>query len=740
MACTFNKENQLFVLQTANSEYQIKADEIGILQHLYYGRKIGGFDMSYRTVILDRGFAGNTYEDRYNRGRSINTLPLEYSGCGVGDYRVNSLTVISDDGSRSCDLRYAGHEITKTKSAIPGLPSVRQNEDEVDELRIHLEDKIIGLRVTLVYDVFESKDIITRRTEFENFGDRKITLEKASSVTVDFPYGEYDLIHFAGRHCMERQMERSPLTHDIHTIASNRGMSSHHENPFVIIADRSTNENYGDCFGFMFVYSGNHKTEVELHQTESFRIVMGINDDYFTWHLDHGDTFHSPEVIMSYSPNGLNELSYNYHRIIRENVCPPQYQTIQRPILINNWEATYFNFNTEKILDIAKAASEIGIEMMVLDDGWFGVRDDDNSGLGDWFVNEKKLPGGLKKVADGVNALGMKFGLWFEPEMINEDSDLFRAHPEWAMRDPGRNPNMSRNQMVLDMANPEVVDYLFNCMSKILSDANIEYVKWDYNRSMANVYSNALPADKQGEVSHRFILGTYNLLERLLTAFPNLMIEGCSGGGGRFDAGMLYYCPQIWCSDDTDPIERLVIQHGTSFGYPISTVGSHVSASPNHQSGRETSLNTRGVVAMSGTFGYELDLTKLSEAEKKKMREQIVDFHQYYWLIQHGRYYRLSNPRENRYFTAWEFVSEDKTEALLNIVFSHVQANPEIPCVKFQGLDEDTLYVISNSGETFSGATLMYGGLSIMEIVGDPDPIERGSYPAIQIYVKKAEI
>ncbi len=785
MGITYQEKEKIFVLTTAHTEYQIGIDPIGIVQHLYYGPHIFGQNMTYSYVPQDRGFSGNLYENRDSRGCSIDTEPQEFTGSGMGDYRISSLAVVADNGSRTCDLRYAGHEINDRKQPIPGLPSVRQNEDSVSELRIMLEDAIIGLRVTLIYDVFEEKDIITRRTVFENMenvGEKNISLEKASSMSIDFLYKDFDLIHFHGRHCMERQMERAALTHDVRTIASARGMSSHHENPFVILCDKDTTENNGDCYGFMFVYSGNHKTEVELDQAGSTRLVMGINNDYFSWKLGAGESFDTPEVILSYSADGLHALSRNYHRIIRENVCPPQLRNIKHPVLINNWEATYFNFDTEKILSIAKTASEIGIDMFVLDDGWFGKRDDDNSGLGDWFVNESKLVGGLGRVADGVNALGMKFGLWFEPEMINEDSNLFREHPEWVLRDPGtkagtyRDPNMSRNQLVLDMGNPEVVDYLFGRMTAILDSANIEYVKWDYNRSMANVFSNALRAEQQGEASHRFMLGTYRLLDMLRKRYPNLLIEGCSGGGGRFDAGMLYYCPQIWTSDDTDAVERLKIQHGTSYGYPVSTMGSHVSAVPNHQTGRVTSLHTRGVVAMSGTFGYELDLTKLSEKEKAKVRCQIDDFHAYGDLIRDGVYYRLSNPQKNEYYTAWEMAAEDGTEALLNVVVTHPQANPTIPCIRLQGLVEDAMYEVmevgkeerkkketAESGEagesgedaengvaaeseaaagigaarTLTGAALMHSGYVLTEIMDEGDEIERGNYPAFMIYVRR---
>lgn len=737
MGIQVHEQEKRFVLETANTEYQMKVTDIGILQHLYYGRKVGGQDMSFHVIPFDRGFSGNPYELRLERGESLDTMPQEFTGSGIGDFRVSSLSVIGADGSRSCDLRYQGYQIKQTKTAIPGLPSLRQGGEAVTELHLFLADELVDLRVTLVYTVVDAKDVITRRVVVENASQDTIRLEKVSSMAIDFQYGDFDLLHYHGRHCMERQMERLPVSHDTHVVGSRRGMSSHHENPFVILCDKETNEHCGDAYGFMLVYSGNHKTEIEKNQANSTRLVMGIHDENFSWKLGGGQVFYTPEVILAYSAEGLNGLSQTYHRVIQDNICPPQFKNIQRPVLINNWEATYFDFDTQKILDIAQSASEIGIEMLVLDDGWFGKRDDDHSGLGDWFVNEQKLSGGLKVIADGVNALGMKFGLWFEPEMINEDSELFRDHPDWVLSDPGRKPMMSRNQMVLDMGNPAVVDYLFDSMSKVLSSAKIDYVKWDFNRSMANVYSTILPADQQGETAHRFILGTYDLLERLLTAFPNLMIEGCAGGGGRFDAGMLYYCPQIWTSDNTDALSRLAIQHGTSYGYPVSSMGAHVSAVPNHQTGRNISLQTRGVVAMSGTFGYELDLTRLTEAEKAVMRQQIKDYHRYYWLINRGVYTRLTNPHEDKYLTAWQFVAEDGNELLLNAVVTHLQANPIFPLLRLKGLEEAAVYQLVGSEKTFTGAALMYGGYVIKEIQGDPHDDQRGNYPAIQLHFKK---
>lgn len=725
MSIEFNKIDQVFHLQTHNSTYQIKIDKTGILRHLYYGQPVGNMNMEYFSLHRERSISGITYELN-DKNTSPDLIPQEYSSSGVGDYRIASISLSGGNGSRSVEFKYSHHTIIPGKYDIPGLPSVRGKVDDSDTLEITLEDDICSLELKLSYGVFPAKDVITRTATITNTGANSVKLEKFASACLDLMNTKLDLLHFPGRHCMERQIERVALGHDIHTISSRRGMSSHQQNPFLILCSPEANEDFGDCYGLMLMYSGNHKSQIEVDQAGSTRVVMGINEEDFRWNLDPGASFHAPEVIISYSPSGLNSLSHNYHRIIKENVCPEKYLNVRRPILVNNWEATYFDFNTEKILNLAQEAHDLGIEMLVLDDGWFGKRDDDDAGLGDWFVNEEKLPGGLKLISDQINKIGMKFGLWFEPEMVNPDSELYRLHPEWALQDPGRKPTLSRNQLVLDMSNQKVQDYLYLCISRILDSATIDYIKWDFNRPLSNVYSNASSSQCQGETAHRFVLGTYALLGRLTKNYPDVMIEGCAGGGGRFDAGMLYYSPQIWCSDNTDPIARLNIQKGTSYGYPISTMGSHVSASPNHQTGRSTTLNTRGVVAMSGTFGYELDLGKLSAEEKEAIKLQIKDFKRYYWLIQNGIYYRLSSLAGHKFYGAWEFVSEDRSEALVNYVMCDVNANSELPCIRLKGLQADAWYLLEGTREKFTGAALMYGGYVFPSMMGD--------YPAEQLH------
>ncbi len=726
MSIRYDQAHQLLTLETDHTSYQMRVDDNGFLHHQYYGRKIDGAEMTYLHVNADRGFSGNPYILRNNRTFSLDTFPQEYTSFGVGDYRINSIAVTNGDGSYAADFRYLSHQIFPGKYTIPGMPTVYDDKDEAETLVITTQDPVTKLTVKLYYGVFPSTDVITRCAEIVNNGQEEVTLLKADSICLDMPFGKWDLVHFHGRHCLERQVERSPLIHSIQTIASKRGMTSHHHNPFVILCDHSANEDYGDCFGLMFMYSGNHKTEIEVDQLENVRVCMGIHDAQFRWKLSTGESFHTPEVILSFSAQGFTQLSHNYHDLIRHNVCRGEYKLARRPVLINNWEATYFTFDEDKLLSIARQASELGVELFVLDDGWFGNRNDDNAGLGDWFVNREKLPHGLTGLAEEVNKLGMKFGLWIEPEMVNENSQLYRAHPDWVFAAPHRSPMTGRNQLVLDMSRKEVVDYLYDAISKLLRESHIEYIKWDMNRPISDVYSHGAPRERQGEISHRYVLGVYDLMNRLTSHFPHVLFEGCAGGGGRFDPAILSYSPQIWLSDDTDPIERIKIQYGSSFGYPVSTMGAHVSASPNHQTGRTTPLKTRGVVAMSGTFGYELDPNKLSEEDKAEIKTQIADFKRYYWLIQDGRYYRLTDLEEGNFYTAWQFVARDGSETLVNMVVNSPQPNSLLIHIRLKGLDPDAIYVLDNDGSRYSGAALMYGGFTF--------PLMSGDYPAEQIH------
>mgnify|MGYP000142096505 FL=1 len=710
-------KDKIFNLETKNTLYQMKVDRFGVLNHLWYGEKTDCC-MDYLLDYPDAGFSGNIYEAENERTYSLNTLPQEYSTSGVGDFRISAISVTHEDGSNALDLRVREYQIKKGKYEIPGLPAVYAKEDEAETLEITLKDTATEAEVILKYGVFEKEDVITRSVVVKNSGKTPIVINKVHSMCLDIPYGDWEWMHFYGRHTMERQAERVPVLHGISESSSSRGTSSHHQNPAVLLCEKDCTETNGHCIGAALMYSGGFQAQVEKDQLEQIRLVMGIHPDTFEWILEAGEAFYTPEVILSCSTTGFAKLSQNFHHIIRNHVCRGTYQLSSRPVLINNWEATYFDFNEEKILNIARQASKLGIDMMVLDDGWFGKRDDDCSGLGDWFVNEKKLNGGLKALVEKINAMGMKFGLWFEPEMVSEDSDLYRNHPDWAIQIPGRKPMRSRYQLVLDMSNPEVVDYLYGVMSAILRENHIEYVKWDMNRSISDWYTATLSRGRQMEMPHRYVLGLYELLEKLTSEFPDVLFEGCSGGGGRFDAGMMYYCPQIWCSDDTDAHERTFIQYGTSFFYPTSTVGSHVSAVPNHQTGRITSIETRGVVAMAGSFGYELDLNQLSEEEKTVVAKQVTHYKEYQSLIYNGDYYRLANPFEDG-MSAWSWISEDKKIILVQGVLFRAKPNVLRKTLRLMGLEAKKNYKIAGTEEVYTGVALMSGGVLLQRAVGD---------------------
>ena len=726
MAVHINETNMLFTLHTRHSTYQMKV-EMGRLMHTYYGSRVDETDMSYRFMRADRGFSGNPYESHQDRTFSLDTMPMEFPGYGCGDYRTDCLQVKYADGSMVTDLKVKGYQIREGKYSLPGLPALYQGDKTVQTLEITLEDAHRNLEVILYYGVFEETDVITRAARVINHGTEAVELLKAGTMCLDFIENDMDLIHFYGRHGMERMTERVPLKHCSQSVGSVRGYSSHQHNPFVVLCDHKAEEDYGRCYGISFLYSGNFLAEAQVFQFDEIRFVMGIHPLQFAFVLDPEGDFYTPEAVMSFSGEGLGKMSQNFHRTFRENLCRGRHMKERRPILINSWEAAYFDFDSEKILNFARHAADLGVEMMVLDDGWFGKRDSDCSGLGDWTVNEEKLPGGLKYLADEINKMGMQFGLWFEPEMISEDSDLYRAHPDWALQIPGRRGSVGRCQFVLDFSRQDVRDYIFDAMCKVLDSANISYVKWDANRHLTDVWSCKLDGAHQGEVFHRYILGLYDFLEKITAKYPDILFEGCSGGGGRFDGGMLYYHPQIWCSDNTDAIERLQIQYGTSFGYPISAMGSHVSVCPNEQTGRSTPLKTRGYVAMSGTFGYELDPCQLTEEEREEVREQIEEFKKYYWLIQEGLYYRLTTDARENPFVAWEYAAEDQSEALIHVVFQQANFNGPFRYVPVKGLDPEKQYQVEETGKVYRGAVLMNGGY--------PLPSMRGDYQAYKIHL-----
>lgn len=692
----------------------MKVDAQGYLLHLYYGARADG-DMSYLLTYCDRGFSGNPYEAGTDRTYSLDVLPQEYPTLGTGDYRSSALIVRGADGAESCALRYREHVIQSGKYALEGLPAVYAKESEAETLKVCLEDPVSLVRVWLLYGVLEDEDIITRSAVIENGGSSGIVIEKAGSACLDILSGRYDLISFYGRHAMERNFQRSRIVHGNMTIGSRRGASSHQYNPAVMLAGVDTTEDNGNCFGMMFVYSGSFQFEAERDQFGLTRAVMGLQPEQFHYPLESGERFVVPETVLSFSGKGFSRLSHNFHGCIRKHICRGKYRDHARPILINSWEAAYFDFNADTIIRLAEDARKLGLDMVVMDDGWFGKRDDDNSGLGDWIVNEEKLGCSLGSLIRSVNEKGIGFGIWIEPEMVSEDSRLYREHPDWALAVPGRKPILSRNQLVLDFSRREVRDQVFHAICAVLDQGKVEYVKWDMNRSLSDIYSLEGTA---GRVLYDYMLGVYDFLERLIQRYPDMLIEGCCGGGGRFDAGMMYYTPQIWCSDNTDAIDRLRIQYGTSFFYPVSVVGSHVSAIPNHQTGRVTGLQTRGIVAMAGSFGYELDPKDLSKEEQEEIREQIKTYRKYAELIRDGSYYRLSDPFSEAY-AAWLFVSGDQRQALLNVVATELHGNMEVSFVRLRGLLKGTRYTETASGREYAAEALMEAGIPIVPGFGE---------------------
>ncbi len=720
-----DQENKVFTLHTKNTTYQIKADASRVLLHTYYGPRVRGGDLSRLIRYADRGFSPNPNEVGDNRAYSLDTLPQEYSTCGVGDFRLPSIEFEPEDGSRLADLRCTGYELKKGKYSLPGLPAFHGGE-EWETLVIHLADSTCKASVKLYYGVLEDRDLITRAVQVVNEGSRPLRLRRCASLCLDFQRGDMDFITFNGCHAQERNLDRAPLRQGVQSVESVRGTSSHHHNPFVILCEHSANEDCGVCYGAMLVYSGSFLAAAERTQLENNRLLLGLNPYHFCWTLEPGQSFTAPEAALVCSPNGFGQMSRQFHRAIRENLIHDPCQGKRRPVLINNWEATEFDFDADKLVRIAQAAAPLGIELFVMDDGWFGSRNSDRSGLGDWSVNEKKLPGGLEALVPRIRELGMSFGIWIEPEMVSEDSDLYRAHPDWALGAPNRPFARGRNQLVLDFSRKEVRDHVYGAIKQVLGSTGISYVKWDMNRSLTDVWSAALPASRQGELFHRFVLGVYDILDRMCRDFPHILIEGCCGGGGRFDAGMLYYTPQIWCSDNTDAIDRLRIQYGTSFCYPISAMGAHVSAVPNQQTGRSVSMETRGVVAMAGTFGYEMDLNHTTQEERETIKKQVAFFKEHYDLIQRGDYYRLSDPFAAP-FTAWEQVSPDRREALVSLVSHANHAAAPFRTLRLKGLDPEAQYRV-NGGEVWPGDVLMTAGW--------PVPIPTGDYQSAQLYLR----
>ena len=707
---------EMIELNTKSTTYQIGIHEKGFLFHLYYGPRTKG-SMSPLLTYYPRGGNGVPF-DCAEQGLtfSCDALPQEYSCCGSGDYRRHAFIVRTENGCSGADLRYKSHRFLEGKYSIPSLPA-SYGEDGVKTCEIVLEDSLVGVQVILRYGLFYEEDVITRAVEVKNLGAQRLYLNKVMSASMDFLTGDYELIHFFGRHFHEMGIEKTTVGHSCISIGSRRGVTGHQHNSFAILAETGADEDHGACYGFSLMYSGNFLLEAEQDQYNQVRIQTGLSDERLDYLLDIQESFFTPEVILAFSADGFARLSHIYHSFIRNHVCRGPYKLKRRPILINNWEATYFDFTADKLLEIASEAAALGIEMFVLDDGWFGHRGPDDRGLGDWYVNKEKMGGELSEIVDKIHSLGMKFGLWIEPEMVNRNSDLYRAHPDWALQIPGKPPVLGRNQLVLDFTRKDIRDAIFEQIAAVIDSAEIEYIKMDMNRSICEVYSARSEWQNFGEFCYKYVLGVYDFLSRLQKRYPDMLIEGCSSGGARFDAGMMYYTPQIWLSDNTDAIERLRIQYGASFGYPVSVVGSHVSTVPNHQNGRITGIDTRAAVAMAGNFGYELDLTKLSAADKEKIKQQITAYCADWEIIHNGRYYRVTDQSQNNPCAVWNMVSADQGQALLQIVTINSTGtpfgNPIVYYARCKGLDAAGTYLCRENGLCYSGSELMFLGIPV---------------------------
>lgn len=753
MGILFHEQAGIFKLDALDTSYIIGIfDDEKFVSHLYYGKRIIDSDVNYLYGPLVRVRPSVLPGQA---GRIMDAIPFEYPTYGCGDYREHCLEVETIDGYHACDLRYESHKIYPGKPRLNGLPATFEKEEgDCNTLELICRDETLNLKVTLLYTTFEYLNVITRTVLITNENAAAIYLKRVLSGCLEFDHQNFDVLTLHGSWERECGPVRTLLHQGKVTTGSTRGESGPTDNPFLAVLDPAATEDTGEVFAMNLVYSGNFLGVAEGHHFRGSRLVMGINPVNFSWKLEQGESFTAPEVVMVYSGQGIGKMSRTFHDLYRNHLIRDVYPGTPRPILINNWEATYFGFTYEKLIEIAKEAEKCGIELFVLDDGWFGNRNDEMRGLGDWFVNEEKLPGGIRRLSEEINDLGMKFGLWIEPEMVSPDSELFRAHPDWAIQIPGRHRSLFRHQYVLDWSRKEVRDYIYDMIHHVLSNANVAYIKWDMNRTLTEPASASLPADRQGELCHRYVLGVYEIMGRLRDDFPSLLLENCSAGGSRFDPGVLYYSPQIWGSDDSDAIERIQIEMGASMCYPLSTIGAHVSAVPNHQTGRITSLETRGYVAMAGTFGYELDITRMSVAEKDAVRRQVDIYHKYNHIVKEGDLYRIGDPFENRDYACWMVVSKDKKEALVTYIQTHALPGyfGASRKLRLKGLTEEALYettVISVSAEvrnedvhsegaqnsqktydslTLSGSALMNAGYWMERLEGD--------YMGMMIYLK----
>ncbi|MFK7693911.1 alpha-galactosidase [Paenibacillus sp. HJGM_3] len=724
MGIQYDSATGTFHLRARSSSYIIQLVKGQYAAHVHWGRQVRGTNPGGLLAIRRRcSFSPSTDPDDLTL--SLDTLPQELPSYGSSDYRVPAFQVQLENGTTVSEPTYVSHRIYAGKPALEGLPATYvEQAEEAETLELVLSDALIGLKVVLTYTVFRDFDAVARSVRYVNESGRSIRLLRALSFGLDFDRADFEAVHLSGTWARERHIERRPLTTGGSVIESRRGASSHSLNPFLALVSPDCDEDRGEAYGFSLVYSGSFLAQAEVDPYGTTRVVMGINPFDFSWLLEPDESFQSPEALLVYSSEGLGGMSRTYHRLYRTRLCRGEYRDRPRPILVNNWEATYFQFTADKIEDIARAGQELGLELFVLDDGWFGKRDNDRSSLGDWFVDREKLPLGLPDLAERVQRLGLQFGLWFEPEMVSPDSELYRTHPDWCLHVPDRRRTTARHQLILDYSRADVREYIVHVLTDVLSSCPISYVKWDMNRNMTEIGSELLPPERQRETAHRYMLGLYEVMERLTSAFPSVLFESCSGGGGRFDPGMLYYMPQTWTSDNTDAVERLKIQYGTSLVYPISSMGAHVSAVPNHQVHRTTPLELRGHVAMSGNFGYELDLTKFTEQESELVKRQVALYKELRGLVQFGQYYRLRSPFEGN-DTAWMFVSEDGKEAM--VLYVQVLSEPNAPLrkLRLKGLQADADYRVwdadlpEESEDRFGGDELMHVGLNLPVWKGD---------------------
>lgn len=708
----FDEQMGIFHLQGRKTSYLIQRNQQNHLFHLFWGSRLAKRFPDYLLKEIKR--ASYLADTDHIKEYKLERLPQEYPAFGNSDLRKPAFQLTYQNGTKISDFRYHSHEIYSGKPKLAELPSLRDSE-ECQTLVIHLIDAYQRLKMRLFYTLYEKSDAITRHTELENFGDSIVEIDQLNSACVELPTSNLELLHLSGAWAREVGIQRTPLSQLNYRIESLRGGSSHEHNPFIALLEKGTNETAGKVYSMNLVYSGNFEATVDVDQQEAVRMQIGINSATFGWNLKPQMTFVSPEAVLIFSDQGLQEISHKYHQLYQNHLLTPRFAKKERPIVVNSWEASYFDLKEQELVDLAQRSKELGVEMFVLDDGWFGQRNDTSSSLGDWFVDRKKFPEGLDAFIKKIKTIGLDFGLWVEPEMISEDSDLYRVHPDWCVEVPDRLKSYSRGQWVLDLVNPAVQNYLIETLTKLFQEQEIDYIKWDWNRSITEAGSNVLPAAQQKEFYHRYILGLYRVIEELTSRFPEILFENCAGGGGRNDPGMLYYMPQSWASDDTDAIERLSIQEGTSLIYPPITMGCHVSQVPNHQIGRMTSLQTRGVVAMQGNFGYELDLTKLSQAEQTEVKEQTTRFKDIRKTVQMGKMFRLSTLQGTN-AKAWQF--NDESQVVVSYV--QVQAKPNLPSkrLKLVALDADSCYELPNGDHRF-GDELMAFGLAIDTVKED---------------------